>query len=177
MNRSKGSSTAIGVHELTWMALLIAFEMVLSKFSPGTNILKVSFTFIAIGLMGYYFGPYKAAIANAVADLIGNTVFATGGTYFYGFTLSAIITGLIYGYLLHNRKVTVLNVFLAVFLVTVVVNTLMNTLWVSILASAPYNVMLMTRLPKEAIELVYQTGLLYIILKWISKSRFNKIGH
>ncbi|KRL66444.1 hypothetical protein FC27_GL000586 [Companilactobacillus versmoldensis DSM 14857 = KCTC 3814] len=176
MNRSKESSTAINVHELTWMALLIALQMVLTKFSIGSNMLKVGFSFIAIALLGYYFGPIKAAMANVIADIITNTVFSTGGTFFFGFTVSAAVAGLIFGFMLHRRKVTVLNVFLTILVFTVVVNVLMNTLWISMMANLPFHVMLMTRLPKEAIALVYQTGILFIILKWISKSRFNRIG-
>lgn len=173
MNRSK---EAISVNEMTWMALLIAFEMVLSKLSVGSNMLHVGFGFIGIALLGYYFGPIKAAIANGVADLIGTTILGTGGTFFIGFTVSALTAGLIFGLMLHNRKVTILNVFLAVLFFVVIVNTLMNTLWIGMVANVPFYTMLIPRLPKELISLVYQTGILYIILKWISNSRFSKIG-
>lgn len=177
MNRIKGKSTAINIHELTWMALLIALEMVLIKLTFGSAMLKVGFSFIAVGLMGYYFGPYKAAIANGVADIISNVVLGSNGSYyFWGFTLSAILSGIIVGFMLHNRKVTFLNVFITILLITVFINTLLNTLWVSIMTSNPYQVMLVTRLPKQIIALVYQTGILYMILKWVDKSRFNKIG-
>lgn len=176
MNRSKGTSTSFRVHELTWMALLVAFAIVISKFSFGSSILQVRFTFIALGIIGYYFGWYKAAIASGVVDLVANTLFASGGTFFFGFTISAVVTGLIFGFMLHNRKVTVLNVFITILLLTVVVDILLNTTWISMMASAPFNVLLVARLPKELIALVYQTGILYFILKWISNSRFSKIG-
>ncbi|MQS89336.1 folate family ECF transporter S component [Companilactobacillus mishanensis] len=174
MNRTK--STSITVHELTWMALLIAMQMVLSKLSVGSGILQVGFSFIAIGLMGYYFGPIKAMFANAAADIIANVLLPTGGGFFWGFTLSALVAGLIYGFMLYNRKVTLLNVFLTVLLITVVINTLMNTFWISMMTHNPFWVMLLTRLPKEGISLIYQTGILYFILKWVSNTRFNKIG-
>lgn len=177
MNRSKQSNTAISIHELTWMALLIALESVLIKLTFGSAMLKVGFSFIAIGLMGYYFGPYKAALANGIADSISNVILGSNGSYFFwGFTVSAVVSGLIAGFVLHHRKVTLLNVFITILLITVVVNTLMNTLWVSIMTNNPYLVMLVARLPKQAIALVYQTGLLYIMLKWIDGSRFSKIG-
>ncbi|WP_235700275.1 hypothetical protein [Companilactobacillus paralimentarius] len=49
----------VSVQGITWMALLIALQMVLSKLSIGSNMLQVGFSFIAVGLLGYYFGPVK----------------------------------------------------------------------------------------------------------------------
>ncbi|KRK79814.1 folate family ECF transporter S component [Companilactobacillus nodensis] len=170
------NSRVISVHEMTWMALLIAMQMVLSKLSIGSNTLKVGFSFIAIGLMGYYFGPYKAAIANVVADIISNVVMPAPGGFFWGFTFSALVAGLIYGFVLYNHKVTILRTFVAVFLITVIVNTGLNTLWIQMMTNLPYWTLLVPRIVKELFSLVYQTGLLYFVLKWISNSRFNRIG-
>ena len=175
MNRSKGNN-AIRVHELTWMALLIAFQIVLSKLSIGNNVLRIGFSFIAAGLIGYYFGPYKAAIAGGIADVIQATVFATAGAYFPGFTLSAVLAGAVYGFFLHKRKITLLNVFIPVLLITGIINTFLDTWWITIMYHLNYNAMLLARLPKQAFALVYQTGILYFILKWVSNSRFSKIG-
>ena len=170
-------STVISVQEVTWMALLIALQMVLSKLSVGSNTLKVGFSFIAIGLLGYYFGPFKAAVANVLADVISNVALPSAGGFFIGFTFSALVAGVIYGYMLYNHKVTILRTFITVLLITVIVNTGMNTLWIHMMTNVPYPVLLVPRLAKEAFSLVYQTGLLYIVLKWIDNSKFNKIGH
>ena len=174
MNNSR--STVISVQEVTWMALLIALQMVLSKLSVGSNTLKVGFSFIAIGLLGYYFGPFKAAIANVLADVISNVVLPSSGGFFIGFTFSALVAGVIYGFMLYNHKVTILRTFITVLLITVIVNTGLNTLWIHMMTNVPYVVLLVPRLTKEAFSLVYQTGLLYIVLKWIDNSKFNKIG-
>jgi len=174
MNNSR--SSAISVQEVTWMALLIALQMVLSKLSVGSNTLKVGFSFIAIGLLGYYFGPIKAAAANVLADIISNVVLSPSGGFFIGFTFSALIAGAIYGFMLYNKKVTILRTFITVLLITVVVNTGMNTLWIHMMTNLPYMTLLIPRLAKEAFSLVYQTGLLYIVLKWIDNSKFSKIG-
>ncbi|GAB5057158.1 folate family ECF transporter S component [Companilactobacillus alimentarius] len=166
----------VSVQEITWMALLIALQMVLGKLSIGSNTLKVGFSFIAIGLLGYYFGPFKAAVANVLADIISHTVMATGGSFFLGFTFSALVAGVIYGYMLYNHKVTVLRTFITVLLITVIVNTGLNTLWIHMMTNLPYVTLLVPRLTKGAFSLVYQTGLLFIVLRWIDNSKFNKIG-
>lgn len=169
-------SSVISVQEVTWMALLIALQMVLAKLSIGSNTLKVGFSFIAIGLLGYYFGPFKAAIANVLADVISNLLLPSGGGFFIGFTFSALVAGAIYGFMLYNHKVSVWRTFVTVLLITVIVNTGLNTLWIHMMTNVPYVTLLVPRLAKEAFSLVYQTGLLYIVLKWIDNSKFNKIG-
>jgi hypothetical protein len=63
------------------MSLLIALEMVLGQLSIGSNMLKVGFSFVALGLLGYYFGPIKAAIANVIADIISNVLLPSGGGF------------------------------------------------------------------------------------------------
>lgn len=176
MSIMNSRSTVISVQEVTWMALLIAMQMVLAKLSVGSNTLKVGFSFIAIGLLGYYFGPVKAAMANVLADIISNVVMPSSGGFFLGFTFSALVAGAIYGYMLYNHKVTVWRSLVTVLLITVVVNTGLNTIWIHMMTNVPYSALLITRLPKEAFSLVYQTGLLYIVLKWIDNSKFNKIG-
>ena len=176
MSIMNSRSTVVSVQEITWMSLLIAMQMVLSKLSIGSNTLKVGFSFIAIGLLGYYFGPFKAAIANVIADVISNVVMPSAGGFFLGFTFSALVAGLIYGFMLYNHKVTVWRNFVTVLLITVVVNTGMNTLWINMMTNIPYVTLLIPRLAKEAFSLVYQTGLLYIVLKWIDNSKFNRIG-
>lgn len=176
MSIMNSRSTVVSVQEITWMSLLIAMQMVLSKLSIGSNTLKVGFSFIAIGLLGYYFGPFKAAIANVIADVISNVVMPSAGGFFLGFTFSALVAGLIYGFMLYNHKVTVWRTFVTVLLITVVVNTGMNTLWINMMTNIPYVTLLIPRLAKEAFSLVYQTGLLYIVLKWIDNSKFNRIG-
>ncbi len=176
MSIMNSRSTVISVQEVTWMALLIAMQMVLAKLSVGSNTLKVGFSFIAIGLLGYYFGPVKAAMANVLADVISNVVMPSSGGFFLGFTFSALVAGAIYGYMLYNHKVTVWRSLVTVLLITVIVNTGLNTIWIHMMTNVPYPALLITRLPKEAFSLVYQTGLLYIVLKWIDNSKFNKIG-
>ncbi len=176
MSIMNSRTKVVSVQGITWMALLIALQMVLSKLSIGSNMLQVGFSFIAVGLLGYYFGPVKAGIANVLADIISHTIMATGGSFFWGFTLTALVSGVIYGYMLYNHKVTILRTFITVLLITVIVNTGLNTLWIHMMTNIPYVTLLIPRLAKEAFSLVYQTGLLFIVLRWIDNSKFNRIG-
>lgn len=163
------------VRELTWLAALIALQMILGKLTIGNEIVKIGFGFVANALIGYYFGPYKAAIAGVAGDIISNTIFPSSGGFFWGFTLSALVTGIIYGFVLHKKEVTIWRVILVTALVIIIVDTLMNTYWISMMANAPFKVMFATRIIKEIITLPIQSTVLYMVLKWVDNSGFKSL--
>ena len=50
------------------------------------------------------YGPLSAGVAYALGDLLGMMIFPNG-SYFPGFTLTAFLTGVIYGlYYTENQK-------------------------------------------------------------------------
>ena len=78
-------------------ALLLALTIVLSRFlSFNTSLLSIGFSFVPMILAAIWLGPKYAAIICGLADLIGALLFPFG-TYFPGFTVSAGLSGLIYG--------------------------------------------------------------------------------
>lgn len=164
------------VRELTWLAALIALQMILGKLSIGNDIVKIGFGFVANALIGYYFGPFKAAIAGVAGDIISNTILPSSGGFFWGFTLSALVTGLIYGSILYKKEVTIWRVILVTVLIVVIIDTLMNTYWISIMANAPFKVMFATRIVKEIITIPIQATILYLVLRWVDNSRFKSLN-
>ena len=91
---------------LVTMAFLIALEIVLTRFcSINTPILRIGFGFLPVAMMGIMFGPLWAGIGYAVGDLLGMLIFPSGA-YFPGFTLTAFLTGLVFGFFLHGKEIT-----------------------------------------------------------------------
>lgn len=173
MNKASRSRTS----SIAWLGILIAVQVVLARFTIGSNSLKVGFSFVVTGMIGYYFGPWKSALAGLVSDLIGNIVFPPQGGFFVGFTISAIVAGLIYGLVLYKKEITWWRVLIAIVLVSLIVNLVLNTLWVNIMYPVPTKVLWATRIwpraIKELIFIPFETIVLYIVLKWISKHNFD----
>ena len=92
--------------KLVITAILIALEVILTRFvGISTPMLRISFGFLPMVIVAMYYGPIWGGGAYALADVLGSLIFPTGA-YFPGFTVSACLTGIIYGLFLHKRKVT-----------------------------------------------------------------------
>lgn len=149
---------------LVIMAFLIAMEIILTRFcSINTPILRIGFGFLPVAMMGIMFGPVWAAAGYAIGDLLGMLIFPSGA-YFPGFTLTAFLTGLVFGLFLHNREITWKRVLPASLIIILGCNLILDTLWLSILMGDGFIAMLPTRIFKCAVMLPIH--LILIPLVW-----------
>ncbi len=150
---------------LALMGLLIAVQLVLTRFLVyQTPSLRIGFGFLPQAIGSMLFGPVLGAVQGVAEDLLGMLV-APRGVYFPGFTLSALLTGAIYGLYLYKRPKTFLRIALAVLTVSVVVDLGLNTVWLSILLKQAALVLLPGRLLKTAIMVPVQVGLIFGVWK------------
>ena len=149
---------------LVIMAFLIAMEIILTRFcSINTPILRIGFGFLPVAMMGIMFGPVWAAAGYAIGDLLGMLIFPSGA-YFPGFTLTAFLTGLVFGLFLHNREITWKRVLPASLIIILGCNLILDTLWLSILMGDGLIALLPTRIFKCAVMLPIH--LILIPLVW-----------
>ncbi len=138
---------------LVIMAFLIALEVILTRFcSINTPILRIGFGFLPVAMMGIMFGPVWAAAGYAIGDLLGMLIFPTGA-YFPGFTLTAFLTGLVFGIFLHNKEITWKRVLPASLIIILGCNLILDTIWLSILMGNGFIALLPTRIFKCAVML------------------------
>ena len=171
-------------------AILLALLIILSRFFIiSTPIMKISFTFVAIALCATWLGPKWVVLITVVEDLIGATLFPSG-SFFIGYTISAGLTGLIYGLLLYKKEpdsltnkqyiirviiavlfvtFVVIRVIIAVLFVTFVVHTGLNTLWTSITSGKAFMVLLLPRLTKQLIMIPIQIIVILFIERLLRK--------
>ena len=155
---------------ITLTAMLAAVSVALGSLTVQFGeILKVGFTFLPNEFAYYLFGPVVGVIYGAVIDVLNFMVKPTGAFYF-GFTLSSMLTGLIYGLILYRRPIRLARVILANIIRTVFVDMLLNTLWLTQLTGNSFMVMLPTRLIKLLIMLPIETVLLYSLIKSVEAS-------
>jgi ECF transporter S component (folate family) len=150
---------------LVIVAILIAMEVILTRFvAISTPMVRIGFGFLPMVLVAICYGPLWAGGAYALADFIGSMLFPSGA-YFPGFTLSAFISGVIYGLILYRHKVTWKNTLLAVILVLLGVNLLVNTAWITIIVGKGYLALLPARFIKELICIPIDTALILVVNK------------
>ena len=148
---------------LVTMGLLMALQLVIKSFSVGPAFLKFSFTFLVAALIARLFGPWWGMMTAAVVDVIGTLM--SGGPFFLGFTLSAVLGSLIYALFLYRQPASWSRLIIAQVIISVVVNALLNTLWVAIMYKTPFWGLLPIRLLKQGIMTPIQVVLLYLLFK------------
>jgi ECF transporter S component (folate family) len=86
---------------LSLMAMLIALQIVLSKFLmlQLTDSIRLSIDSVPILLAGIWFGPIAGGIVGALADLLGTVLFPTAGAYFPLLTVAFFLIGVVSGLL------------------------------------------------------------------------------
>ncbi len=163
-------SPKLTTRTVTLAAMLIALQTVLSKISFGSdNLVKFGLGFMGTTLIGYFLGPWLGGVALVIGDLIKNTLFSTGSTFFIGFTFSAFITGLIAGAFLYQQKVTWQRLAVYEFVQIFVSNIFFNTLWIHLMYQAPIWELLSVRGPKNLIMWPIEAAISFLILRAVSR--------
>ncbi|MFO7612496.1 MAG: folate family ECF transporter S component [Clostridia bacterium] len=147
--------------KLVILSFLVALTVVLARFlSFKIDVLRMSFEFFPIAVAAMVFGPIAGGITGMVADLIGAILFPSG-TFFPGFTISAFLTGIIYGLFLYKSKVTLLKTIACVLVKLLVIDMVLVSAWLMIMYKMPLSGLVVTRLVKFAVMLPVETVLLY----------------
>ena len=148
-------------------AFMIALSVVLSKLiSINISFLRIGFGFLPIAVLAMLYGPVVAAVGYGLADIIGAFLFPTGA-FFPGFTLSAVLTGLILGLVLYGKEVTIIRALTASALVCLGVNLLLNTYWLTFIIGKAFNVLLASRALKEIVAIPVMTFLIVVVDRYV----------
>lgn len=152
------------------LGLLTAVSIVLTRVFglivpiAGAGSLRLSFGEVPIMLAGILFGPAAGGLTGLAADLIGYLINSHGGAFFPGFTLSAVLTGIIPGLLLYRsrEKLTILQVGVVVLGTDLITGVFLNTLWLTILYGQGFFVILPMRLLARLVTLPIYTIALFL---------------
>lgn len=165
------------VQGLTICAMLLAIKLSISMFTIQIgNYIKIGFSFLASQLAYLLFGPVVGVIFGAAGDLLSFVLKPTG-PYFYGFTISAMVGGLLYGLMLYKKPISFIRILSAQAVVTILVNILLGTYWLSILYGKAFLVLLPARVVKNLVMLPINAGMFYGLAKLLEEAKlFRLIG-
>jgi len=89
---------------LTALAFVL-YEFLVIKIPPTNPFLSLSLGIIPIFFIAYYCGILNAIIGAVVADLLGYFLVGASSSPFHpGFTFNALLSGLIFGFILHYKE-------------------------------------------------------------------------
>ena len=130
--------------------------------------IRIGFSGLPGQVIDYLFGPWIGAIFAATMDVV--KWFASGdGSFFPGFTLTAAVAAVIYGFFLYNKPIKIGNIIIAQALVKIFCNILMNTLWLKILYDKAILAILPGRIISNAVMLPIDCFIMYAMLKVVNK--------
>lgn len=169
MNELK-NVTAISV-----AGMLVAIGVVLSfvkiVLSP---VLEISFSFLPLAAGGLLYGPVVGGVMGILTDVLGYFV-RPNGPFFPGFTLNALISGVLYGLFLYKKPVTWTRVIIVSALIAVFINLGLTSLWLSMMYGKAFIVLVSARIIKNIVMFPINTALLMVLLKFIEGFRVR--GH
>ena len=117
---------------LAVVALLIALNITLDALNIRLQLtpqLRIGFGFLTSAMAGMLFGPAVAMTAGAASDFLGWVVNNGGGAYFPGFTLTAILAGMIWGLALYRKPLRWYRVLAAKLSINILLNIFLNSFW------------------------------------------------
>lgn len=155
-------------------AMLLALLIVLSRFlSIKTPIVVISLSFVPIMMCAIWLGPKYSLAVAALGDLIGAILFPFGA-YFPGYTLSQLLTGLIYGLFLYKKQGQdmtdgkfIMRLILSSILVLGLINIVLTSVWVHMTSGKAYIAVMAGRVTTQVIMLPIQVVTIFVLEKLI----------
>lgn len=167
----------IRVKTIVFTAIFISLTVIFTHvFAIQTPFIRISFGFLPVALFAMLFGPIKGACMAALADLLGCLIFSPG-LYFPGFTVSAFLSGLIYGYFFYNKKITLTKIIFVSSIIFILIDLFLNTLWLCALYQKAAQVFFLSRFIKGAILLPIQISIIYTVYKAVYHHKISDVIH
>ena len=149
---------------LVTASVLIALQIILSRFlSINAWNMKIGFSFVAIFVAAYFYGPAFSVIVAVISDVLGALLFPSGA-FFPGFTVTALFTGLLYGLMLHKKQNRG-RIVMTVLADQLILGLVVNTYWLSILYGTTFGAVAITRIFQCLIMIPVQYVTISLLMK------------
>ena len=166
------------IRYLALAGMLLAMHAVLGLFKiPLFSIdNRITFTFAATAVAGMVLGPVPAMLVGGLGDILGYFLNPGGGAYFFGFTISAALGGLIHGMCLYKARLKYAPacIIIAEFLITFFVNIILNTYWLSIMYAKAYEIFAWARIAKNLVAYPVHVIIVFALFMLIYRTNLSK---
>ena len=158
------------VRNITTAAMFAAVSVIMGYFTvPIGDFIKIGFSTQVNQIVYYLFGPVFGGFFGGLLDILKYIIKPTGA-FFPGFTLGAMLAGVLYGCFFYKKKITLLRVFAAEFTVSLICNVILGTLWLSMMYGKGFAVLLPLRAYKNLIMWPINSVLFYSAWKSLEAS-------
>lgn len=168
---SYSHSGGLTTKKLVMASFLSVFSIILTRHGSvmiAGGSIRLGFGNLPTIISGILLGPLAGALTGVISDLIGVLVLSQG-TFHPGFTLSAVLTGAIPGFIISmNRKnrFAFLNILMANLAVYVLISLCLNTYWLTHLLGKGFLVLLPGRAITSGIVTIINTVIIFSLSKF-----------
>lgn len=158
-------------------ALLAALYVALYAVKiPLGEQLRVTFTFVPVAVAGWLFGAVPAMIVAIIGDVLGCTLFPQGA-YFAGYTVTAALSGLIFGLFLYKKetKPMIWAVIVSKSLVSLLLNVGLNSYWATFFLTKSFLLIMWGKLIKNAVMLPIEIVVLFAVIEGLRRAGVQKM--
>ena len=143
--------------------LLTALQIISQYFEIRLLLeLRISFEFLFLSACGMLFGPVVCAVQGVAADLLG-FMLRPDGAFFPGYTLSALVAGLVYGSFFYHKRLTWQRALGGKLVVNLFVNMGLNSVWSYLLYNVAFWAHLIRSTQKNLLLLFVEVPLLLLV--------------
>lgn len=163
LNELKSTQTIVFCGFMGAMAAVLSFLTAL-KLGPY---ITIGISWIPSRIVDYMFGPAVGMLFGGVMDIVKH--FARPlGPFDIRFTLVPMASGLLYGYFLYKKPISLWRIFVAKLIATVVLNLGVNTYLISTTTGKAYLAILPPRFVKNMIALPIESVMMFFVISTIS---------
>ena len=158
------------VRTLSAVGILLALSVVL-KFAASITIgpfIRIGFSDLPGIVASFLFGPAVGCIFWSTSDIIRYIV-VPDGPFFPGFTISAFLNGVIFGFIFYQKPVSVYRVLCAWAVSKLLVSLCLNTYWLSLLYGSAFTSILPARILTNVVMLFVDAAISFIVLRFVDK--------
>lgn len=163
LDELKSTRTIVFCGLMGAMAAVLSF---LTSFKLGPYI-SIGISWIPSRIVDYLFGPAVGMFFGGVMDIVKHFMKPLGA-FDIRFTLVPMASGLIYGYFLYKKPISIWRILTAKLIVTVFLNLGANTYLIAGTMGKGYLAILPPRFVKNMIALPIEAGMMFFVLSTIS---------
>lgn len=153
------------VRTVTACAMFAAISVVLGAYTLVIgDYIKIGFSSISNQFVHMLFGPVVGSLFAGALDILKYLVKPTGA-FFPGFTVNAMLAGLLYGCFFYKKPIRLGRILAGELTVSVICNMLLGTLWLSMLYGKGFLALLPMRVLKNLIMWPVNSFLFYTIAR------------
>lgn len=155
---------------VTTMAMFGAVSVILGSLTIQIgDFIKIGFSSIVNQFVCYLFGPAAGCFYGGAMDILKYLVKPTGA-FFPGWTIGAMLAGIIYGSFFYKKKLTLRRVLAAELVVAVLCNMILGTFWLNLMYGKGFFALLPMRVFKNLIMWPVNSLLFYTMTSALEHS-------